>query len=222
MKTAIALLLASCVALTAQTNSITDAHGYVTNVAFLTPFTFTNSVGVKITNAVLLKLFPNKFSYESSGGYAGQLPITFLPTNMLQKIGYDPVKAAQAETQDSAKKAQQDEIWQQQKELAAQQTRWDAALKVAMENRRFLYGRVIQKLADGLLVSEGGTEDLDRQTILIKDYPGYSAVAADDWVNFGMAFSIGQFSYTTVNNSENTIHAFTCSTNTAVEYYLTY
>lgn len=60
---AIILALASAFVLHAQTN--TDSSGYVTNAALLAPFTLTTSSGKVITNAVLVKLMPNKFIYKT-------------------------------------------------------------------------------------------------------------------------------------------------------------
>ncbi len=208
------------VAVASGTN--TDSSGYVTNEALLTPFTLTNSVGDVITNAVLVKLTANKFVYKTDTGAMGMLPLASLPEDLRKKFGYAPQAAQAADEAEQAKKVQGQQLAQQQQELAAQQARWNAALETAMRNRNsvFPYGRVIQKISEGLLVSEGGTEDVDRPTILVKDYAGYDSAAADDWINFRTLFQVGLFSYSTVNNSENTIHAYTCSTNAAVEYYL--
>ena len=84
----------------ARTN--TDSSGYVTNANLLTPFTVTNSAGVVFTNAVLVKLMPNKFIYKTPGGAMGTLRLDALPEDLLQKIGYDP-QAAQAANSPSKK-----------------------------------------------------------------------------------------------------------------------
>ena len=199
----------------------TDSSGYVTNVALLVPFTLTNSAGDVITNAVLVKLMPNKFVYKTPDeSEEGTMPLTSLPTDLREKFGYNPQAAMNADAADQLRKESGQRFYQQQMELAEQQARQKAALNTAIQNRHFIFGRVIQKVDAGILLSEGGTEDVDRRTILVKDYANYGSVAADDWINCGLAFPVGQYSYTTVNNSENTIHVFTCSTNSAVEYYL--
>ena len=119
MKAAIVILFASCVLSLAQTN--TDANGYVTNVALLTPFTLTNSAGV-ITNAVLVKLTANKFIYKTDTGAMGMLRLDALPPEMLARIGYDPDKAKQADIQEQEQKQkEQDDLTsQRQQQIDAQ------------------------------------------------------------------------------------------------------
>src|SRR5208283_4609233 len=46
----------------------TDSAGYVTNAALLASFTLTNSVGELVTNAILVRLMPNKFVYKTPLG----------------------------------------------------------------------------------------------------------------------------------------------------------
>jgi ankyrin repeat protein len=99
----------------------TDSSGYVTNASLLTPFTVTNSAGAVFTNAVLVKLMPNKFIYKTPGGSGGTLRLDLLPEDLLQKIGYDPQTAQAADETENLKKARQQELAQQQRELAAQQ-----------------------------------------------------------------------------------------------------
>ncbi len=103
----------------ARTN--TDSSGYVTNANLLTPFTVTNSAGVVFTNAVLVKLMPNKFIYKTPGGAMGTLRLDSLPEDLLQKIGYDPQAAQAADEAENQKKARQQELAQQQRAFAAQQ-----------------------------------------------------------------------------------------------------
>jgi ankyrin repeat protein len=68
----------------------TDSSGYVTNANLLTPFTLTNSVGDVITNAVLVKLLPNKFIYKTPDGGEGMLALKLLPEDLRAKFGCDP------------------------------------------------------------------------------------------------------------------------------------
>jgi ankyrin repeat protein/formylglycine-generating enzyme required for sulfatase activity len=95
-----------------------DSSGYVTNANLLTPFTVTNSAGVVFTNAVLVKLMPNKFIYKTPGGAMGTLRLDSLPEDLLQKIGYDPQVAQAADEAENQKKARQQQYDQQQRELA--------------------------------------------------------------------------------------------------------
>jgi hypothetical protein len=86
MKAIIVSLLASCVISLAQTN--TDRAGYVTNANLLTPFTLTNSAGNVITDAVLVKLMPDKFIYKTPGGAMGTRELDSLPMDLQEKIGH--------------------------------------------------------------------------------------------------------------------------------------
>jgi hypothetical protein len=113
MKIIVAFLLASCVVSFAQTN--TDSSGYVTNANLLTPFTLTNSVGDVITDAVLVKLTPNKFIYKTPSGAMGMLRLDSLSKDLQEKFGFDP-QAAQAA--DEQKKVRQQQLDQQQRETA--------------------------------------------------------------------------------------------------------
>jgi len=83
----------------------TDTSGYVTNLDLLTPFTLTNSSGTVFTNAVLVKLTPNKFMYKTAGGAMGMMPLSSLPQEYLDKIGYDPQAAQAADEAEQQKKA---------------------------------------------------------------------------------------------------------------------
>jgi len=106
-------------AIVAGTN--TDSSGYVTNAILLTPFTVTNSAGVVFTNAVLVKLMPNKFMYKTPGGAMGTLRLDALPEDLLQKIGYDPQAAQAADEAENHKKTREQQFGQWQRALAAQQ-----------------------------------------------------------------------------------------------------
>jgi hypothetical protein len=99
----------------------TDRFGYVTNEALLTPFTLTNSIGDVITNAILVKLTPNKFIYKTDAGAMGMLPLASLPEDLQEKFGYDPQTAQAADEAEQQKEALQRQYDQQQQELAAQQ-----------------------------------------------------------------------------------------------------
>jgi TPR repeat protein len=204
----------------------TDSAGYVTNVNLLKPFNVTKTFGRALTNAVLVNLRRGEATYKTPEGATGTLRLDLLPNEVLARLGCNPLTAqafylaSLADQEEKKERTQQ--IVRQGQEAANAAALRRAARQRAMKNRRALYGRVIQKLDAGLLVSEGGTRDVQRQIILVKDYSKYAAVAADDWINFGTGFLVGQYSYTTVQQSKNTIHAYTCSTNAAVLYYLTH
>jgi ankyrin repeat protein len=194
----------------------TDSSGYVTNTDLLTPFTLTNSAGDVVTNAVLVKLTPNKFIYKTPDGAEGMLPLKSLPENLRSKFGYDPTYAALADRFETEKK---EEIYQQQQIQLEQKSRLDNANKEMTNHVWTLYGRVVQKIDEGLLVSLK-MDDYKTQIILLKDYPNESGAAEDDEIKRTVAYQTGNFSYDTVNGSKSTIHVFTCSKNVALEYYL--
>jgi hypothetical protein len=147
-----------------------------------------------------------------------------LSTNLQVWFRYDPARAKVADALDSLKKEVANEQWAEQKAAADEQARRNAAYQTAMSKQATFYGDVIQKISAGLLVSTPGRfgEDVGDPsiTILLKGYPAESTVAADDQIH-ATAFPVGLYSYTTVNNSDNTIHVWTCDTNEAVDFYLT-
>ena len=98
----------------------------MTNAALLTPFTLTNSAGNIVTNAVLVKLTPNKFLYKTPRSEAFQR-LDSLPKDLQEKFGYDATSAvAQDAIEDEAKmraiqwQQSQRDLAQQQAELKAQ------------------------------------------------------------------------------------------------------
>jgi len=83
----------------------TDSSGHVTNSALLAPFALTNSDGNIITNAVLVKLTPNKFVFQTTDASAmGTLPLASLPDDLRKKFGYDPLAAQAADNADEQMK----------------------------------------------------------------------------------------------------------------------
>ena len=94
-----------------------DHDGYVKNPDWLPPFTLTNSFGVVITNAVLTRLLPNKFVYQTPAG-GGMLGLDFLPEDIKAKISYDPEAATQAAALDKEAKQRRQELLAQQRQQA--------------------------------------------------------------------------------------------------------
>jgi hypothetical protein len=199
------------------------ADGKITDTNLLVPVSFTNSIGEFIPDAIPARLFANKLIYITTNGGGGTIRLEKLPPDLQAKFNYNHDAAAEADQVDADKKGREAVSRQQQKELADQQAQWDAALNKALAKKARFYCDVIQKIDAGLLVSSPGSysTDVSSVTLLVKDYPHYDSVAAQDQILVS-AFPIGLYSYTTVNHSENTIHVWTCSTNVAVEYYLTH
>ena len=197
--------------------------GKITDTNLLVPVSFTNSIGEFIPDAIPARLFANKLIYITTNGGGGTIRLEKLPPVLQAKFNYNHDAAAEADQVDADKKTREAVSRQQQKELADQQAQWDAAVNKALAKKTQFYCDVIQKIDAGLLVSSPGSysTEVSSVTLLVKDYPHYDTVAAQDQI-LVRAFPIGLYSYTTVNHSENTIHVWTCSTNVAVEYYLTH
>jgi hypothetical protein len=212
----VAILLLENLSVFAQTN--TDSNGYVTNAALLFPFTLTNSVGDVITNAVLVKLTPNKFIYKTPDGVKGMMPLQSLSKNLQEKFGYDPKAARAADLAEQRRKEREQQFYQQQVGIANQQAIHQAALKKVLGTDIGVGGHIVQKIDAGVLVSAWEVDGIP-QIVLLKDFPDADKLAAGDYIEH-RAFNVGIYSYTTVNHSETTVHVYTCSTNAAVEFYL--
>src|SRR5208283_4154673 len=93
----------------------------------------------------------------------------------------DPQIAHIADLAEQQKKEQQQQIDIQRRAAAARQAFLDSVLK----RRESVTGKVIQKIDDGLLVSRqfGPSDNVTYKTVLLKDYPNYGTVAADDRIS---------------------------------------
>jgi ankyrin repeat protein len=199
------------------------ADGKITDTNLLVPVSFTNSIGEFITDAIPARLFANKLIYITTNGGGGTIRLENLPPDLRAKFHYNQDAAAEADQIDADKKARMNEYARQQAVVAQSEFERSEAEKRAGQHKAMIIGYVIQKIDAGLLVSWnlGTEENSDRRTILLKDHPNYATLAANDGI-YCWAFNDGLYSYTTVNKSENTVHAFTCSTNAAIDYYLTH
>jgi len=102
-------------------------YGYVTNADLLTPFTLTNSIGDVITNAVLVKLTPNKFIYKTPSGVMGMLRLDSLSTELQLRFGYDAADAAAQDAIEADAKMRDLQWRQSQRDLAQQQAELKAS-----------------------------------------------------------------------------------------------
>ncbi|HEX9048571.1 MAG TPA: ankyrin repeat domain-containing protein [Verrucomicrobiae bacterium] len=98
----------------------TDSQGYVTNANLLKPFTLTNSAGVVVNDAVLVKLTANKFLYKSSAG-GGMLRLDALPPELQARFGYDAATASAQDSAEAAARAERARAEQLQRESLQQQ-----------------------------------------------------------------------------------------------------
>jgi len=224
MKTIIVALLAGCVVSLAQTN--TDSSGYVTNAALLTPFTLTNSSGNVITDAVLVKLMPNKFLYKTPSGEMATRRLDSLSKDLQEKFGYNPQAAQAADEADKQKKAQQ-QLAQQQRETAAAQAAQDAIWqRVQKSQQHFVVTgdllRVDEITADGILASYNflDVRGISRSLIyFVKDSPNQNTLIDGATIG-GPFYTTGTYTYTTVMGSSKTVECLTCSPKAAFNYYL--
>jgi hypothetical protein len=183
----IAGVFANCAVALAQTNL--DSSGYVTNAALLTPFTITVSSGKVITNAVLVKLMPNKFIYKIPGVAGGGMErLDSLPKNLQERFGYDPSKSAAADEIDRRKKMGQIEYFKHAAMVQQQQADYEQRLKTLLEERFVVEGQVIQKISEGLLVQSvppnAGWTGLSHGTIV--NFIDYTMQAKKDALNAGV------------------------------------
>lgn len=208
------------------TNFITDRSGYVTNRDYLTPFSVTNGSGVVMTNLVMVRLMGDRFIYRAPDGAEGSALMLWLSPPLKERFRYDEKRAIAAQVKDEIAQAD----WQEEKEEAAERDQRAALMARMAKLRQFICGDVVQKIEEGVLLNSPGSYQrftlngfgdivpMDSHLILVKDYSGAANLAADDQLSC-WAYPIGVFSYTTVNNSENSVHAYTCDLNEAIKYY---
>ena len=226
--------LASTFLLHAQTN--TDSSGCVTNANLLTPFTVTNSAGEVFTNAVAVKLMPNKLIYSTPNGAMGTLRLDALPTDLQERFGYDPSKAAAADEIDGQKKTAQLQHDRRVAIALQQKADYERMAKIVMAGCRTIDGIVVQKIGAGLLVDSTFKHEVSIQrgetrinatkerpfvdeVILLKDYHKYGTAVDDDYVGT-IAYPMGDYTYTSVQNASKTIHIYTCDFDKAMNYLL--
>jgi uncharacterized protein len=199
------------VAVASGTN--TDSSGYVTNAALLTPFSLTNSVGDLITNAVLVKLTPNKFIYKTPDGAEGMLPLASLSQDLQKKFGYVPANAAAADAAEEQKKERQADYEENERQGAVYQEKVRQTTAYIKSCEMHWMVTVIQNVPDGLLV-----RCPDDTTALIVDL-NKETVTDDEQIECRL-YPYGVYSYESVNNSQKTVRKLTPNLDHAVSYKL--
>ncbi|HZM01881.1 MAG TPA: ankyrin repeat domain-containing protein [Candidatus Saccharimonadales bacterium] len=191
----------------------TDSSGYVTNVNLLTPFTMTNSGGDVVTNAVLVKLTPNKFIYKTDNGAEGMMPLGSLPKDLQEKFGYDQTLATAQDDIDKTKNEidRQNQIGAAQQAIYQEKVRQTTAYIKSCEMHWMV--TVIQNVPDGLLV-----RCPDDTTALIVDL-NKETVTDDEQIECRL-YPYGVYSYESVNNSQKTVRKLTPNLDHAVSYKL--
>jgi hypothetical protein len=222
MKFSMLLLLASCVAVSAQTNDF---------------ITFTNKSGVVISNAEVVKVEPNRLIYLfPAGGGGGSVKLADLTPELQNKFGYDAVAAAKL---DEAEKEKRLADIKKSAAINAALEKYNRLKNQLWQGRKLIDGKVLQKIDAGLLVDsgekgkfleerissepgvgpalwhEGNTPGSEAQgLVLLQDYPDPN-MADDGHVDI-VAYPLGLFSYETVGKSEKTVRKFSCNLDTAI------
>ena len=220
MKTPILILLATCMAATAQTN---------------TCITFTNKSGDVISNAEVVEVHVSKLTYRIPSG-GGMVKLADLPPQLQERFGYDAAKADAAD-----KKEREDRAAELQKATAisAAMAKYDGLKNQLIQGSRRVDGKVLQKISVGLLVESGdfgrsfkeyhedvygtrggimtegsspGAEALN--LVLLQDYPD-SSMADDGHVDI-IAYPVGLYTYESVGKSQKTVRKFSCNLDTAI------
>jgi hypothetical protein len=197
--------------------------------------TFTNTSGV-VSEAEPIRVEHGKLIYRAPGG-GGSVKLSELPPYLQERFGYDPAQAAADEQQEKERRARQA---QQAQAVAAQSAAAADDEKWRKENEVVVYGKVIQKVGDELLVDAyrgpilPAWDHLVDQwvkvimaerparygvptkkwwadgTVLLLDYPKISAVVDGDFVA-AVSYPMGTYEYTAVSGGRKTVRRYTAS-----------
>lgn len=223
MKTLMFGFLAFCATSWAQTNFGT--------------ITFTNKSGMVFSNATVVRIDANKLIWRL-GVAGGVIKLADLPDEVRARFGYNPVLAASADRAESERRSRQlqnQALWAAED---ARRDSIAKAKKQLIDSSRTVAGKVIQKLPDGLLVDSGaevmaevgkteftyGKYSVSSVThtgvgegnqpgttclglVLLQDHPRYSDMVDGAYVKV-IAYPIGQYQYTTVQNASKTVRKF--------------
>jgi hypothetical protein len=222
------ILLASCMIAAAQTGAgpfdkyldHTNSPGWLpTNGPIF--ISFTNSMGRFITNAEVVRIFPNKVFYKTDFG-GGSVRIENLSSNVQDEPGYDRTNAVVQDLIEGIERAQVDIKGSQSVAQAKARLRWEQLEESVYATRREWYADIVQKIDDGLLVDIPSRMfgETDQTLILLKNYHAQNSVAADDTIHF-LGFPTGIYTYTTVKGSENSVHVYDCNLDSAATYFTT-
>lgn len=213
-----------------------------------TPFAFTNSSGLVVTDAVATRVFPNKIYFRHSFGI-GSARLENLSPELQQRFNYNPAKAAAADQQEAIAKKQQMVAAEKSREQHAVQTRIQTAQQALIQRSRTISGKIIQKIPEGLLV-DSGREDIDQvghtdvefnargdmstsKTVTLQEGDTAGALClglvlladhprynqlVDDNVVVVLAYPDGQFSYKAVSGGQKTVRKFTADFNKAFSH----
>ena len=206
---------------------------------------FTNTLGVYITNAEVVSLSPNKLIYRIDGGLGGgTIRLEKLPPGLQAKFHYDPDEANKADQMENDRKAADLQKRIAGEQAAVREAHWNECEEKMKAQATVICARVIQRLDNGLLLSAEDNDDrLDGYSydslliawqksydsgkvtgahsasgiVFLADYPFKNQMAAGDKF-ITLAYPNGFYKYTTVNHSESTIRRYTSDLVQAVAY----
>lgn len=193
--------------------AITDEQGYVTNAAYLNPFTIQNKTDT-VTNAVMVKILPNKFIYQTPAGAESIARWQDVSTNIQAEFGYDPKAAAAADQKESIRKNQEIHEAQIQSQLTAKREIVQGAFSQAKKTEQNIFGYIVQILPEGVLINlYWGSQE-----VLVQDCD-VSGHADGDLVSV-TAYSIGTYTFENTKGANSTVRAYTMDINKAAKLYL--
>jgi ankyrin repeat protein len=193
----------------------TDSSGYVTNAALLMPFTLTNSDGDVLTNAVLVKLMPNKFIYKTTDDRSeGVLPLASLPEKLRDKFGYNSTTAAAADALDAEKHEQWAETFAEGQRDAANQILFEQTKEKMIKEGQFLSLNFVQLISPDSALCSYSEGTMVLLTGIKTD------ALADGAIVQGIFYPCGTYTYTTVMNAEKTVRKYTLHLDDAIQYTL--
>jgi hypothetical protein len=131
---------------------------------------FTNTAGVFIENAFVVKILPNKIFYLTASG-SGMVRLGDLPPALQKKFGFNLTNAVAADAQNETEEQTKNQALYDNQLLASQMFQIEAVRHRAFQNCRIIWGRVVQKVPRGLIV-DSGEEIVDER---VKNEPDFEA-----------------------------------------------
>jgi hypothetical protein len=214
-KTVIALALALGGAAHAQTN-----------------VTFTNSSGLVITNAEVIRWDKANLIYRS-GSAMGAVKLSSLPEELRERFGFDAESAKASEAREKSRREADSRMLAAEKAVAIDEFKSKKAKSQAAKTATIVRAKVVQVLKEGLLIHAESVGNGEYTTtpeyrslrdkvgvgndywkvpradgfILLKHYPSSrSAVDGDAFVT--VAYPLGLFDYVTVTGAKSTIRVY--------------
>ena len=210
------VLLVACIA--------PGANGQNTNP---TTLTLTNN-GIVYSNAQVVRVDLDSITIIGDGSGA-RIKLKDLPPDLQKRFNYHPATAAAANAErEGAERARRERVaWDFQQAAKTAEEKKNAQQRDLQ--RIGIYGKILQKIEGGLLVithesdlevvisgrrlnsprsiikTNGVTYPVFVGTLLLIGYPREASAVDGDYVGPLLAHPVGEYQYTTVNNSKATI-----------------